>query len=101
MTKSVLHNLLQAATHCDSLQKFIDDQKSESIDEKALAAIWDFRAGIRFRDVRKLSSLSQTKFSEKYGIPKRTIEDWDAQKRAAPPYLLEFILLDVLEEKVK
>lgn len=99
MTKSTLHRLLESAAQCDTLENFIDTQKSGSISHAVLEDVWTFGSGIDFRSLRKLSGLTQAKFSEKYGIPRRTIEEWDRQTRTAPPYLLEFILCDVIEEK--
>lgn len=48
---------------------------------------------MKIKELRALTGLSQAKFSQKYGIPKRTIEDWEAGRRVAPAYvedLLEF-----------
>ncbi len=48
---------------------------------------------MKIKELRALTGLSQAKFSQKYGIPKRTIEDWEAGRRTAPAYvedLLEF-----------
>lgn len=45
------------------------------------------------REIRALTGLSQAKFSKQYGIPKRTIEDWEAGRHVPPAYvedLLEF-----------
>ena len=35
-----------------------------------------------------MSGLSQQAFSEKYSIPKRSIENWETGKRVPPIYLL-------------
>lgn len=51
---------------------------------------------INFRDLRKASKMTQKQFSEYFGIPKRTIESWDAGDRSCPSYLL-----DLLEYKLK
>lgn len=50
----------------------------------------------RAREIRELSGLTQAAFAEKYNIPKRTIENWEAEKRNAPDYVL-----DLLERVVK
>jgi len=43
------------------------------------------------KDIRKLTGLSQAEFSEKYEIPKRTIEDWEAGVRKPPKYVLKLL----------
>ena len=48
------------------------------------------------KEIRKLTGLSQEKFSKKYNIPKRTLEDWEQEKRNPPEYLK-----DMLERCVK
>jgi putative transcriptional regulator len=53
----------------------------------------------RARKIRAMSGLTQAAFSEKYNIPKRTIENWESlsdNKRNAPDYVL-----DLLERVVK
>lgn len=43
------------------------------------------------KEVRKRTGLSQAKFGEKYNIPKRTIEDWETEKRIPPVYVVELL----------
>ncbi len=54
----------------------------------------------RAYEIRKMSGLTQAAFAEKYNIPKRTIEAWEASsenaRRDAPNYVL-----DLLEKEVK
>ena len=48
---------------------------------------------MKIKELRALTGLSQVKFSQKYGIPRRTIEDWEAGRHDPPAYvedLLEF-----------
>lgn len=48
---------------------------------------------MKIKELRARTGLSQAKFAEKYGIPKRTIEDWEAGRHDPPAYvedLLEF-----------
>ena len=52
------------------------------------------------KEIRQLSGLSQAKFSEKYGIPKRTVESWEMGERNCPEYLIK-LLRRVVEEDVK
>lgn len=44
------------------------------------------------QELRKATGLTQQAFSEKFGIPKRTIQQWEGSKRAIAPYLLELLI---------
>lgn len=48
------------------------------------------------KEIRKITGLSQEKFSKKYNIPKRTLEDWERNIRSCPEYVK-----DMLERCVK
>ena len=48
------------------------------------------------KEIRLFTGLSQANFSEKYNIPKRTLQDWEYGKRIPPAYVVE-----LLEFKVK
>ena len=48
------------------------------------------------KDMREASGMTQKAFSEFFGIPKRTIENWEGGKRECPEYLL-----DLIEYKLK
>lgn len=43
------------------------------------------------KDIRKQSGLARVAFSKKYGIPIRTIEDWESGKRKPPEYVLRLL----------
>lgn len=43
------------------------------------------------RDIRQRTGLSQAAFAERYEIPKRTIENWEAGKREPPSYVLRML----------
>ena len=44
------------------------------------------------KEIRQSTGLSQTKFGEvMYGIPMRTIQDWEQGKRQCPEYVLKLI----------
>lgn len=45
----------------------------------------------RARAIRKASGLTQAAFAERYGIPKRTIENWEGGQRTAPEYVLDLL----------
>ena len=43
------------------------------------------------KELRELTGLTQAGFSEKYGIPKRSIENWEGEKREPPTYLIKLL----------
>lgn len=54
----------------------------------------------KIKELRKKTGLSQSKFSAKFGIPVRTLQQWEQGISAPPNYLvrmMEYIML--LEEK--
>jgi putative transcriptional regulator len=50
------------------------------------------------KELRMLSGLSQQAFSEKYGIPKRSIENWESGKRTPPEYVIKLLERIVKED---
>lgn len=44
-----------------------------------------------FRELRISSGMSQRKFAEHFGIPRRTLEDWERGIAKCAPYLIELI----------
>lgn len=49
-------------------------------------------------EIRSISQLSQQAFSEKYKIPKRTIENWEGGKRTPPEYVILLLERAVKED---
>lgn len=47
--------------------------------------------GERVKAVRELLGVTQEKLGQKYGIPKRTIEDWETGKMTPPPYVVSLL----------
>lgn len=44
------------------------------------------------KEIRQSTGLSQTEFGKRLGgIPLRTIQDWEGEKRVPPPYVVELI----------
>ena len=43
------------------------------------------------KEIREYSGLSQAKFSEKYGIPKRSLENWETRIRKCPDYVISLL----------
>lgn len=50
---------------------------------------------MEIKEIRALTGLSQARFAEKYNIPKRTVQCWEAEmesnKRVCPEYVKELI----------
>lgn len=46
---------------------------------------------MKIKKIRELSGLNQSEFSRKYNIPLRTIQDWEAERRTPPEYVLELL----------
>ena len=55
---------------------------------------------LTFHDVREISGLTQKEFSERYNIPKRSIENWDTGSRNPPDYLIK-LLERIVKEDIK
>lgn len=53
---------------------------------------------LTFHEVRALSGLTQKEFAEKYNIPQRSVENWDAGSRNPPDYLVELLTRVVKED---
>lgn len=48
-------------------------------------------SNIKIRDIRKKTGLNRTEFAAHFGIPLRTVEDWEAERRTPPEYIPRFI----------
>lgn len=46
----------------------------------------------KIKEARKLYGLTQQRLSELLDIPKRTIEDWEGERRECPSYVENLIL---------
>ncbi len=54
----------------------------------------------RIKELRKKTGLSQSKFSAKFGIPVRTLQQWEQGISAPPEYLIRMMAYIMqLEEK--
>lgn len=50
------------------------------------------------RSIRAYTKLTQAGFAQKYGIPKRSIENWEGGKSSAPDYLVKLLARVVKED---
>ena len=55
-------------------------------------------AHMTIKDLREASGMTQKAFSEYFGIPKRSIENWEGGKRECPTYLSELIAYKLTNE---
>jgi DNA-binding transcriptional regulator YiaG len=52
------------------------------------------------KEFRTAAEMTQQAFSEYLGIPRRTIEDWESNRRKCPPYLLSLIAYKLKKENL-
>lgn len=52
------------------------------------------------RDLRTLSGMTQQAFADYFGIPKRTVENWEGGKNRCPEYLLRLMEYKLKKEKI-
>lgn len=50
-------------------------------------------------DLRKKYAMSQREFAAYFGIPRRTVENWDAGICKCPSYLLDLMIYKLENEK--
>ena len=47
--------------------------------------------GREIKELREKMGMNRREFSDYYGIPYRTVQDWEAEKRELPDYLLRLL----------
>lgn len=52
------------------------------------------------KTMREASGMTQKAFAEYFGIPKRTVENWEARQRECPSYLLELMVYKLKNEGI-
>lgn len=52
------------------------------------------------KTLRTLSGMTQTAFADYFGIPYRTVQDWNAGKRQCPEYLLDLMAYKLKNEGI-
>ena len=53
---------------------------------------------MEIKEIREISGVSRAEFSRKYGIPVRTLEDWESGRRNCPNYVSSLLLRVVRED---
>ena len=69
-----------------------------------LEDVWAIHDGYSIANVRALSGLTQAEFAARYGISRRTVENWTGNgdtHRNIQPYLLDLLAVDVINERTK
>ena len=56
---------------------------------------------MNFKELRQSTGLTLKQFGEVYGIPYRTVQDWEYEKRKAPEWVFELIKYKIENEKAK
>lgn len=51
-----------------------------------------------FPAIRRHSGLTQARFAQTFGIPLRTVEEWDRGRMTPPPYTLRALAWQVLDD---
>ncbi len=46
---------------------------------------------MRIKELRKKTGLTQTQFGSLFGIPMRTIQEWECERRIPPKYIVDMI----------
>lgn len=52
------------------------------------------------KELRQKAKMTQKQFSEYFNIPRRTIEDWEVEKRQAPQYVYDLIEYKLIKENL-
>ena len=52
------------------------------------------------KELRKMTGLTQEKFGEYFGIPRRTIQNWELGMRECPDYLLDLMEYKLRKENI-
>lgn len=98
MTYDDYRRLLLAATEFDTLEDYIADEGgaiSETHTIPLLKRLYAFAHDKSMATLRRMTGLTQTAFADKYSIPRRSIQNWEAvghkSGREMPPYVLDLL----------
>ena len=70
------------------------EMKMELMERRQCVILWESLIMSRGKEVKKLREkmgMNRREFSDYYGIPYRTIQDWETEKRELPDYLLRLL----------
>ena len=72
---------------------------NELVIKAQLLYIWHYDNVRAWKKLREIYNLTQKQLSEATGIPRRTIEDWESDKRKAPEYIFELARFKIANSK--
>ena len=55
---------------------------------------------MNIKELRKKAGMTQKAFAEYFNIPKRTIEDWEGERRTPPQYIVDLIEYKLKNENI-
>ena len=109
MTKQQFHAQRINALDCTDFEQFVaecggsmpEEYFAEGVDiVSAMQQIWDLAFNFTFRRLKCIHGGSLRSISQEYGIPLRSLEDWNSGKSSPPEYVLEFLAADVLANRI-
>lgn len=56
--------------------------------------------GRQVKELREQMGMNRREFSEYFNIPYRTVQDWEAEKRELPEYVLQLMVYKAEMEKL-
>ncbi len=56
---------------------------------------------MNIKELRAITGLSQQKFGDKYGIPRRTLQNWELGLRKAPDYTVKMLEAQIKKDYAK
>lgn len=56
---------------------------------------------MKVKELRRRASMTQQEFSDYFGIPKRSIENWEAESRTPPDYLVSLMEYKLQKENLQ
>ncbi len=71
----------------------------EGATAETLEKTWRFSKSQTARALRAETGLSRAQFARDYGIPLRTLENWDSGANTAPAYLLTLLAYAVINDR--
>ncbi len=70
------------------------EMKMELMERRQCVILWEsfiMSRGKEVKELREKMGMNRREFSDYYGIPYRTVQDWETEKRELPDYLLRLL----------
>lgn len=75
----------------DSARKWVEKHCSAETYEQLFDVAGETDGSADIKALRQSTGLTQAAFAEKYEIPKRTLENWEAGSRVPPEYVIKLL----------